>query len=96
MKESEPPQFHRPPELPPHKSASRKPAVGLREKGGGDILYQGCESQFHALCFSYGGLAARLAERLAGCTRRNALWMDWPGDWDRGLLGYYVAPGVLI
>lgn len=33
----------------------------ILEKGGGDILYQGCESQFHALYFSYGGLAGWLS-----------------------------------
>lgn len=43
-----------------------------------------------------------LAEQLGGCTEEECIvelapaLRDRLGDWDRGLLGYYVAPGVLI
>lgn len=58
------------PELPPH-VCFQETSCWTGEKGGGDILYQGCESQFHALYFSYGGLAARLAGRAAGRVREE-------------------------
>lgn len=89
-----------PPALPIPKSHHTSLLPGNQlldwEEGGGDILYQGCESQFHALCFSYGGLAGWLA----GCTRRNVLWTGpqrWESDWEtgigQGVAGLLHGPG---
>lgn len=59
--------------------ASRKPAVGAGE--GEEVLFHiRAVNQFHALYFSYGGLADWLAgwltEQLAVCMKRNVLWIN--------------------
>lgn len=67
------------------------------EKGGGDILYQGCDSQFQLCIFPMVVLAAWLAEWLAGCMWRNVLWSGaqhretgtggcWVITWPQGCL----------
>lgn len=67
--ESGPPRSHHlpsPARTPTAQVCFQETSCWTREKGGGDILYQGRESQFHALYFSYGGLAAWLAGWLSG------------------------------
>lgn len=88
-----------PPSLPAHKSASRKPAVGL---GEGRRWYSISGLWITAPCsvfflWWFGWLSS-----WQDAHRRNVFW-SWPQlwrtDWETGiggLLGYCVAPGVLI
>ncbi len=81
------------PELPPHKSASRKPAVGVGRKEE-VIFYIRAVNHSSMLCiFPMVVLAAWLTERLAGCMRRNVLWnwpLHWGTDWETETGGCWV------
>lgn len=85
--------------LPAHKTASRKPAVGLGEREE-VIFYIRAVNHSSMLCIF--PMVVWPAEQLGGCTEEECVvelapaLRDWLGDWDRGLLRYYVAPGVLI
>lgn len=82
------------PELPPHKPASRKPAVGLRRREE-VIFYIRAVNHSSMLCIfpMVVWLPGWLAERLAGRMRRNVLWSGpqcWGTEWETGTGGCWV------